>query len=136
MSRVVSLEIPPRSPYVGVIRLAVSALARNSGLTEDRVDDLKIAVSEACANAVIAHEEAGSQDRVLVSYSEEADRLVLEVEDRGQDDRTSRSTDDPDSLGISSRLMMSVALLQSLVDECQFLERSGGGTVTRLTMTR
>jgi len=136
MSPVVSLEIPPRSPYVGVIRLAVSALARNAGLTEDRVDDLKIAVSEACANAVIAQEEAGSQDRVVVSYSDDGDRLVLEVEDRGQDDRTAKSPSDPDSMGISSRLVMSIALLESLVDECEFLPRPGGGTITRLVLAR
>ena len=111
-------------------------MARNSGLTEDRVDDLKIAISEACANAVIAHEEAGTEDRVLVSYSDEGDELVLEVEDRGEDDRTTQSDDDPDSLGISSRLMMSVALLESLVDKCEFLPRPGGGTITRLTLSR
>jgi serine/threonine-protein kinase RsbW len=132
----VSLEIPPRSAYVGVVRLAISALARNSGLTEDRVDDLKIAVSEACANAVLAHSEAGTDENVLVSYSDNGDRLVIEVLDRGEDDRTADSPAAEDSLGISSRLMMSVALLESLVDDCEFLARPGGGTTTRLVLSR
>jgi serine/threonine-protein kinase RsbW len=118
-----------------VVRLAVSALARTSGFSEEQVEDLKIAVSEACANSVIAQEEAGSQEAVLVSYSDESERVVIEVEDRGRDDRTASTADEADSLGISSRLMMSVALLESLVDECEFRPRDGGGTVTRLVIS-
>ena len=58
----VQLEIPPRSPYVGVVRLALSSLARAAGLDEEKVDDIKIAVSEACANAVLNNEEANSDE--------------------------------------------------------------------------
>ena len=134
MSPEISLEIPPRSPYVGVVRLAISALARTSGFTEEQVEDLKIAVSEACANAVIAHEEAGSQDAVSVSYTDDGGRVVIEVGDRGQaGDATPE--DEADSMGISSRLAMSMALVESLVDECEFVPREGGGRVTRLVIS-
>jgi serine/threonine-protein kinase RsbW len=118
-----------------VVRLAVSALARTSGFNEEQVDDLKIAVSEACANSVIAHEEAGSQEAVSVSYAEEGGRVVIEIGDRGRDDRVTPSPEEADSLGISSRLTMSIALLESLVDRCEFLPREGGGTLTRLVIS-
>ena len=131
----VRLEIPPRSPYVGVVRLALSSLARAAGLDEEKVDDIKIAVSEACANAVLNNEEAGSDDPVVVSWDESDGAVHIEVADRGV-------TLDPDALdqvdtqGFSTRAVMSIALLKSLVDDCSFEARDGGGTTTRLLINR
>jgi anti-sigma regulatory factor (Ser/Thr protein kinase) len=133
MAPLVSLEIPPRSPYVGVVRLTVAALARSAGLDETVVEDLRIAVSEACANAVIANEEAGSTEAVVVDWLEEGGRLVVEVGDRGTADHGTAAGVDTD--GFSSRLAMSVALLESLVDDFTFAPREGGGSIARLTLS-
>jgi serine/threonine-protein kinase RsbW len=119
--------------YVGVVRLAISALARAQGLDDPRVDDLKIAVGEACANAVLGHEEAGSDEALVVTFAAEAGDLTIEVNDRSAN-ALQMTTDETDSQGFSSRLAMSVELLKSLVDECEFLSRDGGGTQTRLLM--
>jgi anti-sigma regulatory factor (Ser/Thr protein kinase) len=128
---VVEMEIPPRSPYVGVVRLALSSLARSAGLDEERVDDLKIAVSEACANAVISNEEAGSEDPVAIHWSESDGRLTIEVGDRGQT-VSPPGPDDVDTQGFSTRAVMSIALLRSLVDGYEHVARTGGGMTTRL----
>src|SRR5688572_16615622 len=133
MAPLVSLEIPPRTPYVGVVRLTIAALARNAGLDEELVEDLRIAVSEACANAVIANEEAGSSEAVVVDWLQEETRIVIEVGDRGSGLQGEASQVDTD--GFSSRLAMSVALLESLVDEFTFTPREGGGTTARLTLS-
>ena len=130
----VSLEIPPRSPYVGVVRLTISSLARSAGLEEEAVEDLKIAVSEACANAVIASEEAGADDAVTVEWTEDDERIQIEIGDCGGAERESGG--DPDTDGISSRLAMSLALLDSLVDECRVEPREGGGMKTLLVVSR
>lgn len=132
MSPAVSLEIPPRSPYVGVVRLTVAALARNAGLDEERVEDIRMAVSEACANAVLANEAAGSDEPVAVDWRHDGDRLVIEVGDRGPGPTEDAGSVDTD--GFSSRLAMSVALLDSLVDEFTHGPREGGGTTARLVI--
>ena len=111
----VEIAIPPRSVYVGVVRLAIASLARQAGFDEDRVDDLRIAVSEACTSAVLAHEDAGSAEVVLVRWTDEADRLVIDVES-SVEARAPRA-DDTDSF--SSRGVLSHALLESLVDETE-----------------
>jgi anti-sigma regulatory factor (Ser/Thr protein kinase) len=129
----VELDIPPRTAYVRVVRLALSALARQAGLDEGQVDDLKIAVSEACANAVMANEEAGVDDPVSIVWTEEPGSLTVEISDRGRSDRLAASPFD--SQDLSSRMSMSVALLQSLVDGCEFLPREGGGLSTRLMVS-
>ncbi|MFN2593780.1 MAG: ATP-binding protein [Actinomycetota bacterium] len=130
----VELEIPPRSIYVGVVRLAVSSLGRTAGLSEEAVDDLKIATSEACANAVLGAEERGSEDRVVVGWSEEEGRVVVTVDDpMGSGPAPS---DAVDSQGINTRRVMSEALLQSLVDQVSVEDRPDGGTQTTLVVNK
>lgn len=131
----VEIEIPPRTPYVGIVRLTVASLARARGLDEERVDDIKIAVSEACANAVLTHEEQGSDEPVFIRWSEEGERILIEVADRGPRIDSGDVQNALDSQGFSTRAVMSIALLKSIVDGCDFEERDGGGTVTRLTVT-
>ena len=50
---VVELEIPARPEFVGIARMAVGALAGvRPGLAFERIDDLRIVVSEACTSAI------------------------------------------------------------------------------------
>jgi serine/threonine-protein kinase RsbW len=59
MDRIVQLEIPARPEFVGIARMAVGALAGiRPGLAYERIDDLRIVVSEACTSAieVLGHE--------------------------------------------------------------------------------
>ncbi len=127
----VDLDIPPRSAYVGVVRLVVSSLARTAGLEETAVDDLKIAVSEACANAVLSNEEAGNLAPVSIEWHEDAEGVEVSVGDRGQVYQVGQ-TEEP----FTDRLSMSVALLGSLVDDFSFEPRPDGGMLTRLIVRR
>lgn len=134
MTPVVELAIPPRSAYVGVVRLAVASLARAAGLDEVALDDLKIAVSEACANAVLSNSEAGSDEAVTVTWSASDDRLTVEVGDRGELYESAEADYPTSSHQFDNRMVLSVALLQSLVDECEFVPREDGGTFTKLVV--
>jgi serine/threonine-protein kinase RsbW len=130
------MEIPPRSQYVGVVRLALASLARSTGLGEDAVDDLKIAISEACTNAVISNENAGVDQPVTISWAEQPDRIVVEIGDRGRLYEGGGPKDSWDTGNITPRITMSVALLSTLVDDCEFVPREGGGMYTRLVVVR
>ena len=127
----IEIAIPPRSVYVGVVRLTVASLARNAGLDEDRVDDLRIAVTEACTSAVLAHEEAGTAAPVLVRWAEEGDRFVIDVEGPARPLETALE----DSHGFSTRTVLSQALLESLVDETE-ISAIDSGTRSRLILNR
>ena len=124
------LEIPARSVYVGVARLALASVARFAGLDEEKVEDLRIAVSEACANSVLGEDADGEGPSVTIAWHQQADRVVVEISDQ-----SSHGVPDPeDSIVGVGRLDMSVALLRSLVDECAFEPRPEGGLTTRLTI--
>jgi serine/threonine-protein kinase RsbW len=133
---IVQLEIPPRSQYVGVVRLALAALARSADIGEDRADDLRIAISEACTNAVISNEEAGQDQPVTVSWAEDDDRIVVEIGDRGRVYESGDTRDSWDTGSLTPRINMSVALLNTLVDKCELVPRPGGGTYARLVVQR
>ena len=127
----IEIAIPPRSVYVGVVRLTVTSLARNAGLNEDRVDDLRIAVTEACTSAVLAHEGAGNDEPVVVKWSEESDRFVVEVEGRVRPVEGNLE----DSHGFSTREVLSHALVESLVDDSE-LTSTDEGTKARLILSK
>ncbi len=63
-----SLEFACEPDFISTARLFAGAAARYYGCDEDVVQDVKIAVSEACTNAVKAHADAliSAPIRVLV----------------------------------------------------------------------
>ncbi|MFC7441630.1 anti-sigma B factor RsbW [Laceyella putida] len=78
----VNLTIPAKPDYVGIARLAVSGIANRMGFSYDDIEDLKLAVSEACTNAV-DHAYCGGDGEIEVSCNIFPNRLEIEVVDRG-----------------------------------------------------
>jgi len=123
----VEIQIPPRPEYVGVVRLAVASLARHHGIHEERVDDLKIAISEACTRAVVA--DAASP--ITVSWATGERRVVVEVS--GLPPAPAEDPSAVDSQGLDTRHTMSEALLGSLVDSYE-TEAGPSGSLVRLSL--
>lgn len=131
---VLSLEIPPRAEFVAVARLVVSTAAKSRrDLADDRVADLTLALSEACTNAIEAHDAKDEADRVTVRVDEDDERLVVTVEDRGpgfdlMELPTHPAVTDPDRLNFERGL--GIPIIRTLVDEVTFTSDDGGTTVT------
>jgi anti-sigma regulatory factor (Ser/Thr protein kinase) len=66
----VTLRLPPTPVHVRTARLVAAAMARRSGVAEDLLDEVRLAVGEACARAVRMHERHGIADGVVVEFSE------------------------------------------------------------------
>jgi anti-sigma regulatory factor (Ser/Thr protein kinase) len=61
------LSIPPRNDHLALVRRVVStAVAAADDLADRRIDDLSLAVSEACANAIDAQRAIGEPAPVVV----------------------------------------------------------------------
>lgn len=118
-----------------MVRLLISSLASTRRILADsRIDDLKLAVSEACTNAVEATRPG--HERVMVRWHEEGDRLSVEIEDQGRGFDPARlavhpPVTDPERLNFERGL--GIPLIRSLVDEAQFAP-SSSGTCVRLVM--
>ncbi len=130
---VLSLEIPPRAEFVAVARLVVSTAAKSRrALADERVADLTLALSEACTNAIEAHDAKDEADRVTVRVDEDDERLVVTVEDRGpgfdlMELPTHPAVTDPNRLNFERGL--GIPIIRNLVDEVTFTSNDGGTTV-------
>ncbi len=137
MAEVVELEIPARPEFVALARLVVSAMASTDAvLSDDQVDDLKIAVSEACTNAIEAHGSIATSDKVLLKCWSDDQGLRVSIEDRGPGFDPSTLPDhppptDPDRLKFERGL--GIPLIRALVDEV-VITSSADGTEVRLAM--
>lgn len=127
----VEIEIPSRSVYVGVVRLALASLGRSAGLSEESVDDFKIAVGEACANAVIVNEETAPDVPVRIHWSQQGAQVVVEIEGAGPPLESAELAEGDDQ---AARMGMSVALLESLVDSCEVTKGPDGAVTSRLAV--
>src|SRR5207245_8129311 len=103
---------------------------------DDRVDDLKLAVSEACTNAIEAHDAIDTDERVIVRCRDDESGLEVQIEHRGAGFDPSTLPDhppvtDPDRLKFERGL--GVPLIRSLVDEVE-IKSSSDGTAVRMIM--
>ena len=128
----VELRIPPQPVHVRTARLVGVAAARRTRLPDDLVDELRLAVGEACSRAVALHSQQGLDGPVVVRISDDEDRLVVEVNDLGP---PPGSIDGPvhellrDSPGDPN---VALAFLAGLVEDVEVTSQEGGTSV-RLT---
>ena len=105
-----TLSIPPAAEHVRTARLVAVAAARRAGLDEESVDDVRLAVGETVARAVVrcgagAGAVAGDVDLVL---RDEGDRFVVEVTDAS--DPAVPDADDGVALALVRALVPDVAV--------------------------
>lgn len=78
----IEMKIPAEPEYVGIVRLTLSGVASRMGYTYDDIEDLKIAVSEACTNAVQHAYKDENKGEVSVRFGVFEDRLEVIVADQ------------------------------------------------------
>jgi serine/threonine-protein kinase RsbW len=134
---VLELKIPARPEFVAIVRLVVSSLATaRRALVDERIDDLKLAVSEACTNAIEAHATVGTDRPVVVQIWEAFERMEVRVSDSGpgfalQELPAHPPVTDPDRLNFERGL--GIPLMRTLVDDVSFVS-SADGTSVRMTL--
>ncbi len=135
MSDMVEIEIPARADYVSLVRLVVAAAAELApSLEPSRVDDLRVAVSEATTNAIQAHIRCGSTRPVKVCCSCSNGSVVVTVRDEGPgfDVDALPEMPPPESearLGRESG--MGISIMRALADQSS-IDSSSEGTEVRL----
>jgi serine/threonine-protein kinase RsbW len=127
-STTVEVRLPSRMGYEKVAMSTASAVAKLMGFREDRVEDLKTAVAEACINAIEHGNRLNERLSVGVVLSAGPDELEVKVIDDGRGiqkrpskpdiDRKMHGEEDPRGLGMF--------LIQALVDEAEWVAGTEG----------
>jgi anti-sigma regulatory factor (Ser/Thr protein kinase) len=129
----IDLEIPPRSDYLALVRRVVAAAAgSNHVLPDRRIDDLSLAVSEACANAIDAQRSVGSTAPVGIAIELEPTSVVVTVTDHAggfSPDEVDPlpAAEDPGRLGHERGL--GLPLMLSLAESVTFTATTDGTSV-------
>lgn len=123
------LEIPAEAAYVSTARLFVGAVARHFGVEEDSVEDLKLAISEAC-NAAIRIRQRETEDRSIhIESSRQGSLLVFDVEDALEAESSPIATSTEDIVR-----GLSVELIQALFPDAKMSPSPAGGTSVRMSL--
>ncbi|HUH06879.1 MAG TPA: ATP-binding protein [Egibacteraceae bacterium] len=121
----VELHLPPHVQYVALARLVVTAAARQAGMSDERLEDLKIAVSEATANAIIAHASAESPEAVVLFFGATGDGMFeVTIRDAGPGFDPGPAEADMDREWASEG-GLGVVLIRGLADDVQFVRGEG-----------
>ncbi|MER7854730.1 MULTISPECIES: ATP-binding protein [Streptomyces] len=133
----VELRFSAQPEHVRTARLVAAAVARRAGVDEAVLDEVRLAVGEACSRAVGLHRSHGITEPVSVVLTEEEKAFSIEVGDGvpgpGSDSATpgahgaSGGPDEAESDGGEDE--MGLAVISGLVDDVEVRSGAGGGTI-------
>ena len=117
----VETRIPAELAQIGEARRFIQQVISGGGLSDQRAFDLQVAVSEACANAMVH-----SEMEVELAAWRLRDRVVVEVSSRGESGSHPAENDE-------RQLPLSFSLMIALADQVQISRLSD--SLTRLSLT-
>lgn len=133
---VIELAVPSRLGLEQVAVDAAAAVAKLMGFSEDRIEDLKTAVEEACTNAIEHGNQQNANTKVLVEFIADESKLQVDIHDKGQGIRGNIPKPDIDAkiAKKQSPRGWGLFLIQSLMDEVKFEWSPETGNVTRMVI--
>jgi anti-sigma regulatory factor (Ser/Thr protein kinase) len=130
--------------HVRTARLVAAAVARRAGVDEAVLDEVRLAVGEACSRAVGLHRSGGVDKPVRVRLTEDEKKFSIEVGDEVPVDETpvngsrpgvpAARTDGPSPAPETDSEMddegqMGLAVISGLVDDVEVVEGENGGLI-------
>jgi anti-sigma regulatory factor (Ser/Thr protein kinase) len=123
----VRLTLPARPENVAVVRHVLGAFAHSLGLSAELIEDLRLAITEACTN-VVRHAYAGQDPgAVEISIRPQDELVYVTVADRGRGIGASVDTSGP-GLGLP--------LIAAVADSVDITPVPGGGSRVAMTFAR
>ena len=128
-----TLVIPARPEYLLLARLALTGVARLAQADEEALADLRLAVTEAAANACRHAYEDGQGDVTIKLTLSDDDQLEVVVEDDGPGFESESVAEwRAEELGEDG---MGLAIIRAIADDVEIGPRASGSG-TRLRFTR
>jgi anti-sigma regulatory factor (Ser/Thr protein kinase) len=137
----VELRFSALPEHVRTARLVAAAVARRAGVDEAVLDEVRLAVGEACSRAVGLHLSNGVSSPVRVVLTEEEKKFSIEVGDEAPEG-TGRAPvpgartgagEHPDPEGLHDEPggedQMGLAVISGLVDDVEVTSGESGGLI-------
>jgi serine/threonine-protein kinase RsbW len=142
----VEVSFTPLPAHVRTARLVATAVARRSGVEEALLDEVRLAVGEACSRAVEAHRRHCPAEPVRIALTDSAGRFEVSVTDTG-DPATATYGDGiaaagataadgsaapgpvPEPAPLGAGPALGLAVIQGLADDVEISETEDGVTI-------
>ena len=129
----IELHIPSVMGFEKVAMECAASTAKNMGFTEDRVEDLKTAVAEACLNAIEHGNKMDTSTKVGITLTIEESKLQVSVSDEGKGiAKISAPSIENKIEGKEKTRGWGLFLIKNLVNEVAFEQGPEGGNVVRM----
>jgi anti-sigma regulatory factor (Ser/Thr protein kinase) len=124
----VELRFSALPEHVRTARLVAAAVARRAGVDESVLDEVRLAVGEACSRAVGLHRRSGIDDAVRVKLVEQEKRFFIEVGDGVGGAEANGHTAEGEGED-AAEAAMGLAVISGLVDDLDISSDADGGVV-------
>ena len=122
----VEVSFTPLPAHVRTARLVATAVARRSGVSEGLLDEVRLAVGEACSRAVEAHRRHCPAEPVRIALTNGSGRFEVEVIDSGAAQGAVKGTPG----GSAGRPQgFGLAVIAGLADDVQISESADGTSI-------
>ncbi|WP_044482231.1 anti-sigma B factor RsbW [Paenibacillus antibioticophila] len=129
------ISLPAHAEYVDIVRLNLYGVASKMGFSYEEIEDMKVAVSEACNNSVLyAYKDRAGMMEVV--FEVQNDALSITVKDEGESFESwgERSALHDKDLSDAQIGGLGFYLMQALMDDVSVVNEAGKGT--KVVMTR
>ena len=129
----IELHIPSILGFEKVAMECAASVAKKMGFTEDRIEDLKTAVSEACLNAIEHGNKMDTSTKVGITLTLEESKLQIAIKDEGKGIGEIPLPRIEDKIeGKEQTRGWGIFLIRSLVNEVTFEPSPEGGNITKM----
>ncbi|WP_336787842.1 anti-sigma B factor RsbW [Paenibacillus sp. MMO-177] len=134
----IRLQIPSNADYIDIVRVCLYGIASKLNFSYEDIEDMKVAVSEACTNAVL-HGSSGKGDGSLIDVTfqpSEAGITIVVKNDGPPFEHSEIGSGSPPLQGIEISELpvggLGIYLMEALMDEVS-VQSSDNGTEVILT---
>ncbi|WP_139491855.1 anti-sigma B factor RsbW [Brevibacillus dissolubilis] len=132
----IRITIPADAEFIDVVRLSLYGLATRMGFSFEEIEDMKVAVSEACNNVILHAYTQPDEGEIELTFTPHVDRLVISVRDQGTSfnfEQTVKGVEPLHDKEIHELKAggLGIYMMQALMDEV--VVHSGAGTEVILT---
>ena len=129
----IELHIPSVMGYEKIAMECAASMAKKMGFTEDRIEDLKTAVAEACLNAIEHGNKMDTSTKVGITLTVEESKLQVLVKDQGKGiDQILTPSIENKVGGKDKPRGWGIFLIKSLMNEVSFEPSPEGGNIIKM----
>lgn len=132
----IELHLPSRLGFEKIAMNTAASVGRIMGFPEDRIEDLKTAIAEACINAIEHGNKLDERLVVGVTLSMTSDSLEVRVLDTGTGPKFPVEVPDIDKKMQEEQKSrgMGMFLIEALVDEAEWVSSPTSGSYARMVI--